>query len=152
MKARMLRLKNTTDVPTPLVKDILKFVTPENIKPVEFTVTVTNASYSLRGRYMGYRQPRVLARVAKRFKPHRIALYQDAQNKGKKLAVTSKVEALVYILAHEMRHLWQHHGSVQHSSFPTGYAKNARGRFSEVDTESYAVNRLRAWRRREAIW
>jgi hypothetical protein len=76
-----------------------------------------------------------------------VTLYQYAQNKGKKLAIISKVEALVYILAHEMRHLWQDHGIERNSIFPTGYARNSRGRFSEVDTESYAVNQLRAWRR-----
>jgi Zn-dependent peptidase ImmA (M78 family) len=77
-----------------------------------------------------------------------VLLYQYAQHKGKRVALGSKVETLVYVLAHELRHLWQHHGSQRQSSFPTEYARNSRGQFSEVDTESYADNRLRAWRRR----
>ena len=70
------------------------------------------------------------------------------QNKGKRVALGTKVEALVYVLAQELRHLWQGDGEVKQSPFPQGYVRNARGCFSEVDTESYAVNRLRAWRRR----
>ena len=49
---------------------------------------------------------------------------------------------------HETRHIWQHHGGLKQSSFPTGYARNSRGQFSEVDTESFEVHKLRAWRRR----
>jgi len=77
-----------------------------------------------------------------------VYLYPYAQNKGKRVALGSKVEALVYVLAHKLRHLWQDHGRERQSIFPTGYCRNSRGQFSEVDTEAWAVNRLRAWRRR----
>jgi hypothetical protein len=50
------------------------------------------------------------------------------------------------MLAHELRHMHQQHGYAVHSSFPVGRVKNARGRYSEVCTEVYAINRLRAWR------
>ncbi len=79
-----------------------------------------------------------------------VPLYPYAQNKGKRVAIGSKVEALVCVLAHETRHMCQHHGSLKQSTFPTAYARNSRGQFSEVDTESYAVNRLRAWQRAQA--
>ena len=74
-------------------------------------------------------------------------LYQWAQKKGKRVALGCKVEALVYVLAHELRHLWQDRGTMRQSTFPQRYARNSRGQFSEVDTEASAVNRLRAWRR-----
>lgn len=64
-----------------------------------------------------------------------------------RVALGSKVEALVYVLAHETRHMCQHHERMGQSTFPTGYARNSCGQFSEVDTEAFAVNRLRAWRR-----
>jgi hypothetical protein len=65
---------------------------------------------------------------------------------AKKLVLGDRTEALVYILAHEFRHMHQQHGYAVHSSFPVGRVKNARGRYSEVCTEAYAINRLRAWR------
>lgn len=65
----------------------------------------------------------------------------------RKLVLGDRTEALVYILAHELRHMHQQHGYAVHSSFPVGRVKNARGRYSEVCTEAYAIHKLRAWRR-----
>ena len=65
-----------------------------------------------------------------------------------RVALGSKVEALVYVLAYETRHMWQHHGTMRQSTFPAGYARNSRGQFSGVDTESSTVNRLRAAEKR----
>jgi hypothetical protein len=53
----------------------------------------------------------------------------------------------VYIRAHEARHMWQQHGMMKNSSFPVGRVKNAHGTYSEVCTEAYAIQKLRAWRR-----
>jgi hypothetical protein len=63
------------------------------------------------------------------------------------LVLCPRTEALVYILAYELRHMHQQHGYAGHSSFPVGRVKNARGRYSQVCTEAYAINWLRAWRR-----
>lgn len=57
-------------------------------------------------------------------------------------AIGSRVEALVYIMAHELRHLWQ-------ARVPRGRRVwGARGQFSERDADAYALRMLRAWRRR----
>ena len=69
------------------------------------------------------------------------------QHKGRKLVLGDRTEALVYILAHELRHMHQQHGYAVHSVFSVGRVKNSRGRFSEVDTEAFAIHKLRAWRR-----
>ena len=61
--------------------------------------------------------------------------------------LADRTEALVYILAHEARHMWQQHGPMKNSSFPVGRVKNAHGTYSEVCTEAYAIHKLRAWRR-----
>jgi hypothetical protein len=45
-----------------------------------------------------------------------------------------RTEALVYISAHELRHMHQQYGYAVHSSFPVGRVKNARGRYSKVWT------------------
>lgn len=75
--------------------------------------------------------------------------YQYAQHKGKRYWLATRTEALVYVAAHELRHLWQ---AAQHSDkrkskplprFPGG----GRGKLSEIDTEAFAIHMLREWRR-----
>ena len=63
----------------------------------------------------------------------------------RKLVLGDRTEALVYILAHELRRMHQQHGYAVLSGFPVG-GKERTGRYSEVCTEAYAINRLRAWR------
>ena len=41
--------------------------------------------------------------------------------------LADRAEALVYLLAHERRHMHQKHGYAVHPSFPVGRVKNARG-------------------------
>src|SRR3984893_4557958 len=48
----------------------------------------------------------------------RVGLYPYRQHKGRKLVLGDRTEALVYILAHELRHMHQQHGCAVHSSFP----------------------------------
>lgn len=56
--------------------------------------------------------------------------------------ICNQVEALVYVMAHELRHLWQ-------ERVPRGRRVwGARGQFSERDADAYALRMLRAWRRR----
>jgi hypothetical protein len=50
-------------------------------------------------------------------------------------------EDLVGVIAHELRHLWQH----KHRK---GYRVwGARGVFSERDADAYCINKIRAWRK-----
>lgn len=57
--------------------------------------------------------------------------------------VYSGEEAFVYILAHELRHLWQRR-------FPRARRVwGSRGRYSERDADCYALAAVRRWRRRE---
>jgi len=50
-------------------------------------------------------------------------------------------EVLVFIMAHELRHLWQYR-------VPRGRRVwGARGQFSERDCDAYAIRMLRQWRR-----
>jgi hypothetical protein len=51
-------------------------------------------------------------------------------------------EAIVHLVAHELRHLWQ-------ANVPKGQGIwGARGRFSERDADAYAIRKVRHWRRR----
>jgi len=80
--------------------------------------------------------------------PCTIEPYQLAQHKGRRVVISSRNEALVYIAAHELRHLWQaarHDDSRKAKLLPLYHG--AHGKFSEVDTESYALHMLRGWRK-----
>lgn len=56
--------------------------------------------------------------------------------------VADRTEALVFVAAHELRHLWQ-------AIVPRGRRVwGARGQYSERDCDAYALKMLRAWRRR----
>lgn len=151
-KPKLLRIKNTTNLSTKDIRAIANFCMPDNVMPITWRLTVTNCRYAYRGRYLTSRmRPGVLVRIGndKRF-PMRANLYQYAQHKGKKVCLANRTEALVYVLAHELRHLWQQHGLMKASMFPVGSVRNSKGRFSEVDTEAYAVHTLRAWRKWKA--
>jgi hypothetical protein len=84
------------------------------------------------GRWRG--RPRIVARIDKKQFLRRVGLYPYKQHKGRKLVLGDRTEALVYILAHERRHMWQQHGMMKNSSFPVGRVKNAHGTYSEVCT------------------
>jgi hypothetical protein len=53
----------------------------------------------------------------------------------------TQAEAIVHLLAHEMRHLWQ-------AKISRGYRVwGARGQYSERDCDAYAIRAVRHWRR-----
>lgn len=54
--------------------------------------------------------------------------------------MANRIEALVYVLAHELRHQWQ-------AIHPKGWRVwGARGQYSERDADAYAIKMLRNWR------
>ena len=107
------------------------------------TVKVKNTRHTWGGRAC-LRERVLLVKMTK--DPSRFPLcyrpYQYGQFKGKTYPVASMTELAVVIMAHEARHFWQHR-----SRSRRGYIWGARGRYSEVDTEAYAIRTLRAWRR-----
>jgi hypothetical protein len=71
-----------------------------------------------------------------------LRLYQIGQLKGKRHYLGSMVEALIYMFAHELTHVKQ--------ASAKRFKKRvwgARGTFSEIETESYAIKKLRQWRK-----
>ena len=98
------------------------------------------------GSYYSSIPPHIVLRVSKDWHPILSEPYQYAQHKGRKFLVGDRIEALVYIAAHELRHMWQEHGKHKNAPFPEGYVRNSRGGMSEVDTEAYALHMLRRWR------
>jgi hypothetical protein len=76
--------------------------------------------------------------------PLTLHTYQRGQLRGKQYHVTSRIEYLVYLAAHELRHLWQHKTGTKRRGMTFG----SRGVASEIDTESYAIRKLREWRKK----
>lgn len=71
----------------------------------------------------------------------------EERGKGGYLRVVtgSRLEVFVYILAHELRHLWQ----AKAKGKPRGMVYGAKGRYSERDACAYGLQMLRRYRRGE---
>lgn len=165
-----MKLHNTTDIPNELVREIVRFTCPAGVH--NYDVELRNSDNHYGGRayiegssYHRNRRQFVVLRIGKpggccfqsgrspdgRYYSRRLLRpqfpflltpYQYGQHKGRKIWIASRVEMLVYLASHELRHLWQ--GKAKNKA---GYAWGSRGRYSEIDTEAYALNKLRAWRR-----
>ena len=140
-----MRVKNTTNIPDKLIREIIAFTRPSGIS--NFDVMVKNGeylagrAYTQGSRYHATRDKFIVCRVPEKGYPKKFSTYQYVHLKGKRYYHSNRIEAVVYLMAHELRHLWQ-----AKSKNKSGYAFGSRGRFSEIDTESYAINKLRQWR------
>jgi SAM-dependent methyltransferase len=136
-----MKIHNTTEIPNQLLREIIRFVRPAGLS--NFTVTVR---YNRRGwhgwAWHGSTRCSVTVHSDWERYPMFYHPYQYGQHKGRKWWVASWQEMLVIFMAHELRHLWQ--GKTKNKA---GYAWGARGRYSEVDTEAYALRKLREWRK-----
>lgn len=140
-----MRLKNTTTIPDSIIREVIRFVRPPGISG--FDVRVSNTRVGVAG--TAYHEgcslhdracPFVVLRVGQSWP-------QEAQGPHKPgyLGVPrleNRIEALVFIAAHELRHLWQARGSRKRK----GMAKGSRGKFSERDADTYAFRMLNEWR------
>jgi hypothetical protein len=114
-------------------------VTPRFPKGMEF-------HYSRRSHA---KNPELTSKIVRRRFPATVTPYQYGQHKGRRYLISNRTEALVYIAAHELRHLWQAARLCDdRKSRALMLAHGAHGKFSEIDTEAFAIHMLRAWRRR----
>lgn len=157
-----MRLRNHTKTSTDLIREIIAFVRPSGI--ANFDMEVKNSrrgycglaytqgtSYHWRtvpkkggGRKIVRPQLITLGLCVRRSRGKWMKPYGWTARKGY-LGVTvfSHEEAVVHLIAHELRHLWQ-------AKVKTGRRVwGARGQFSERDADAYAVHKLREWRRRK---
>lgn len=133
-----MRIINKTDIPNDVIRDAVRFARPTGIK--RFRVTVVNSKHA----YAGWgSQHGVRIRINTQAKyPRNLVTYQYGQLRGRRYYLGSLVECLIYILAHELMHTKQgQRGNCR------GKVWGARGRYSEIETESYAIRKLREWRR-----
>jgi hypothetical protein len=130
-----MKLKNTSGIADDLIREMVKFCRPSGIANFEITVKHTHHGGSGRA-YPS--QSRVLINA-----PHSKSRLRPVAERGGYLPmpVMTGEEKLLWLLAHELRHLWQ-------QRVPSGRRVwGARGKFSERDADAYALRALRHWRR-----
>lgn len=154
-----MRFQNFTSMPDDLLREIIRFTRPPGV--AGFDIAFKNSSNGYKGgaytvgcswharsmRAKGLRGTHrayvvigcSIRRTGKKWsKPYTFT------NEGAYLGcvVYSDVEAVVSLVAHELKHLWQ-------KRVKRGYRVwGARGQFSERDADAYAIQMLRRWRRR----
>lgn len=164
-----MRLRNTSGLSDELVREVIRFVRPAGIS--NFDVMVKGGSKSFGGMSYaegsGYHMtadPFVTVKIGPDSK-FPLFVRGDRANKPGGAVTTyfdgrppkvskpttkgyltlgwifTRLEALVMVMAHELRHQWQR----THSR---GRVWGARGKYSERDADAYALKMLRAWRRR----
>jgi len=137
-----MRLKNHTDIPTKLIREMIAFAKPANV--TNFEVTIRNRGEG----YSGHAAPRILTPsivVSISKKKRRPQLLYRHLGGYLPMPAMTREETVLLVLAHELRHLWQ--GKVKRGRRVWG----ARGQFSERDADAYALRALRHWRRGEPM-
>jgi len=130
-----MKLRNTSETADDLIREMIRFCRPSGI--ANFTVTVTRTVRDGNGRAFP-RANRVLVRAP--YNNDRLRPY-PAVGAYLPMPAMTGTEKLLWLLAHELRHLWQHR-------VPRGRRVwGARGKFSERDADAYALRALRHWRR-----
>lgn len=152
----MKRLRNTSGLSDETVRSVVDWLATDlgiagfDVECRSSASTIVGRAYTSGSSYHTSARPFVVLRIGKdaRF-PKTIAPYQYRHHKGKRYVLASRTEALVYIAAHELRHLWQaaKRTDKRRSKPLPMYHGSRSGKFSEVDTESYAIHSLRQWRR-----
>lgn len=156
-----MRFQNFTPMPDELLREIIRFVCPPGVNG--FDIAFKNSARGYKGRaytggtsyhlradrrggvYRGhYAPPYVVIGCAKALTARKWTKPYTFTSRGAYLGcgVCSDVEAVVSLVAHELRHLWQKRVKRGHRVW------GARGQFSERDADAYAIQMLRQWRRR----
>jgi len=143
-----MKIKNYTNIDIEKIRQIIRAVRPNGIS--NFDVRISNKSgngvcgraYMQGSSYHDSASPFIVVRVAR----------TDAKARGIRSPIPGKgylphnygnrTEAMLFVIAHELRHLWQ-------AKHKRGKVYGARGRYSERDADAYAIRMLRAYRRNE---
>lgn len=146
-----MRLKNYTDIPTETIRAIIRNVRPGGIS--NFDVRISNlgvnayrkgrngcrgVAYTKGSGYHNRAAPFIVVSLspAVSWKPY----VQKPQGAYLGHAWGTRIEALIWVISHELRHLWQ-------SNHTRGKVWGSKGRFSERDADAYGLRMLRAYRR-----
>ena len=138
-----MKLRNTTTIPNDIIRAVVREVCPSNV--AGFTIKVTNLGH---GAYRGtafISRNSVIIRVNQRDLYCRVASSRGFPGKGylTGYSIGGRLEALIFTVAHELRHLWQ-------KKVTRGWRVwGARGQYSERDADAYGLQMVRKFRRGE---
>jgi hypothetical protein len=165
-----MRLENSTNISDERVQEIIRFVRPSGISG--FDVRISNSKYLFAGSAYSNgsslhktSNPFIVVRVTNEEEKFPYFAHYKSQTKvhlrpkqgtikleSKAISkssggyldhlLLSREEALVHVIAHELRHLWQ-------KNHKKGKVWGARGRYSDRDADAYAIRKTREWRRRK---
>jgi hypothetical protein len=134
-----LKIKNTTKIPDALIQQIAEAVAPPDTL-AGLTINVRNKRRGWHG--WSYHNQRLIA-ITMCVTDAGARHVTKGGNGYLPMCIGSRVEALVVIIAHELRHQWQ-------NRVPRGRRVwGARGQHSERDADAYALGMLRKFRRGE---
>lgn len=136
-----MKIRNTNKLMTAeQIRQIFDFVRLPGCEKI--TIKTKNTMHLYAGRACLSRKV-LIAKINNnpRLYPAFMRPYQYGQLRGRKYWIGNATEMMVYILAHEARHFWQ--SAMKNRR---GYVWGSRGRYSEIDADSYAIRMLRKWR------
>jgi hypothetical protein len=165
-----MRLKNNTNISDDKIRQIINFVRPNGISKFDVRISNSGRSifrgtaYCEGSAYHDRTNPFIVIRVTKdekafpyfvRYTSHRRTKLKLNPHSGMFETISyntstggyidhfllSREEAVVHVVAHELRHLWQ-------AKIKRGYRVwRAKGQFSDTDADAYAIRKTREWRR-----
>ena len=137
-----MKIKNYTDIDIENLREIIRFVKPSGVS--NFDISFKNCTHAFRGvaytkgcSYHSSAAPLVIVSIGR---DDKFPMSKRARKGYLSCDIYTRLEAFVFITAHELRHLWQ-------ELHPKGWRVwGARGQFSERDADAYAIRKLREWR------
>jgi len=142
-----MKLENFTNLPNDWVRSIIRSVKPACVKNFDVMLkngkTFRGVAYD-KGSYY-HSDPDTPFIIVCMGKPTRKTGTFSLKRHGTdgKIKLGDRQEIFVFIVAHELRHLWQAKVKKGHRVW------GARGQFSEIDADAFAVHAVRMFRRGE---
>lgn len=142
-----MQLTNTTNIPNGLVRELVRFAKPVGVSNFDVMLKksarggVRGRAYTKGSSYHYSARPFIVVAVGNATYPSKRKAF------GAYLPVLSldECEAVLHVLAHELRHLWQ----AKHAK---GWRVwGAKGQFSERDADAYALRKVRQWRKIKGV-
>jgi hypothetical protein len=167
-----MRLKNYTNFEDKRIREIIQFVRPNGISNFDVRISNSKTTiFYGRCYYDGAEvhytaDPFIVARITRNenefpylvqytpqkktrmeYNPKTLKFEFVSYSTGSRGYIDnlllSREEALVHVIAHELRHLWQAKIKKGHRVW------GARGQFSEKDADAYAIRKTREWRHKK---
>lgn len=140
-----MQLTNTTKIENEKIRELIRFARPSGIS--NFDVMIKNyqhfgargRAYSKGSSYHYSNNAFIVVSISNTNQGY--PYYWEGGNGYLPHLTMDRLENLLYVLAHELRHLWQ-------GKHPKGYRVwGARGKFSERDADAYAIRKVREYRK-----